>query len=85
MKVFKRPQTKLVKRQKAESSISVVSSEGIRKTKRYIITETVLKGDFPGGPVVKNLPYSAGNLDLIPGCWSFNGLEPGGPESTIRK
>ena len=23
--------------------------------------------DFPGGPVVKNLPSNAGNVDLIPG------------------
>ena len=24
--------------------------------------------DFPGGPAVKNLPYSAGDVGLIPGC-----------------
>ena len=24
-------------------------------------------GDFPGGPVVKNLPYNAGDAGLIPG------------------
>ena len=24
-------------------------------------------GDFPGGPVVKNLPCNAGDLSLIPG------------------
>ena len=24
-------------------------------------------GDFPGGPVVKNLPYNAGDTGLIPG------------------
>ena len=23
--------------------------------------------DFPGGPVVKNLPYNAGDMGLIPG------------------
>ena len=23
--------------------------------------------DFPGGPVVKNLPYNAGDVGLIPG------------------
>ena len=25
------------------------------------------RGDFPGGPVVKNLPYNAGDLGSIPG------------------
>ena len=25
------------------------------------------RGDFPGGPVVKNLPYNAGDAGLIPG------------------
>ena len=25
-----------------------------------------LSGDFPGGPVVKNLPANAGDVDLIP-------------------
>ena len=24
-------------------------------------------GDFPGGPVVKNLPYNAGDVGSIPG------------------
>ena len=27
----------------------------------------VLLGDFPGGPVVKNLPANAGDMGLIPG------------------
>ena len=26
----------------------------------------MLKGDFPGGPVVKNPPANAGDMDLIP-------------------
>ena len=26
----------------------------------------MLKRDFPGGPVVKNLPANAGDVDLIP-------------------
>ena len=29
--------------------------------------ERYLKRDFPGGPVVKNPPYNAGDTDLIPG------------------
>ena len=28
------------------------------------------KGDFPGGPVVKNLPSNAGDAGLIPGWGS---------------
>ena len=32
--------------------------------------------DFPGGPEVNNLPYSAGDVGLIPGC------EPKIPHST---
>ena len=27
----------------------------------------IKKGDFPGGPLVKNLPYNAGDVGLIPG------------------
>ena len=27
----------------------------------------VLPGDFPGGPVVKNSPSNAGDMDSIPG------------------
>ena len=26
-----------------------------------------MMGDFPGGPVIKNLPCNAGNVGLIPG------------------
>ena len=26
-----------------------------------------MRQDFPGGPVVKNLPYNAGNTGSIPG------------------
>ena len=33
----------------------------------------MLKRDFPGGPVVKNLPANAGDVDLIPG----SGRSPG--------
>ena len=42
---------------------------------RYIKRETailplkgdLLKGDFPGGPVVKNVPSNAGDVGSIPG------------------
>ena len=27
----------------------------------------ILRGDFPGGPVIENLPSNAGNVDLSPG------------------
>ena len=30
-------------------------------------SEDLSSRDFPGGPVVKNLPYSAGDVDSIPG------------------
>ena len=36
----------------------------------YGLLGEVLKGqlgDFPGGPVVKNLPFNTGDLGLIPG------------------
>ena len=33
--------------------------------------ETDGEGDFPGGPVVKNLPCNAGDTGLIPG-WGTN-------------
>ena len=38
-----------------------------------------LNRDFPGGPVVKNLPYNAGNVSLIPGGGNkslFVAIEP---------
>ena len=28
--------------------------------------QTAVSGDFPGGPVVKNLPANAGDMGLIP-------------------
>ena len=31
--------------------------------------------DFPGGPVVKNLPASAGDMGLIPGMGRFHMLQ----------
>ena len=31
--------------------------------------------DFPGGPVVKNLPANAGDTDSIPGPGRFHVLE----------
>ena len=30
-------------------------------------TQNCMKGNFPGGPLVKNLPCNAGNVGLIPG------------------
>ena len=34
----------------------------------FIVCESCLKNeDFPGGPVVKNRPCSAGDVSLIPG------------------
>ena len=30
--------------------------------------------DFPGGPVVKNLPVNAGDMDSIPGLGKFHRL-----------
>ena len=36
------------------------------------------EGGFPGGPVVKNLPAKAGDVDLIPG----SGRSPGGGNGT---
>ena len=35
---------------------------------------TQLKVDFPGGPIVKNLPANAGDMDLIPGKERFHML-----------
>ena len=32
-----------------------------------LVTQETAAGDFPGGPVVKNLPSSAMGLGLIPG------------------
>ena len=44
------------------------------------------KGDFPGGPVVKNLPCNAGNTGLIPG-WGTkipHAMEQLNPRATTR-
>ena len=30
-------------------------------------TKTDTYGDFPGGPVIKNLPFNAGDTGAIPG------------------
>ena len=44
----------------------------IKTTMRYLtpirmVTIKKTKGDFPGGPVVKNLPFNAGNVGSISG------------------
>ena len=31
-----------------------------------------IKQDFPGGPVAKNLPANAGDMDSIPGLGRFH-------------
>ena len=31
------------------------------------LLKIILRGDFPGGPVIENLPSNAGNVDLSPG------------------
>ena len=40
------------------------------------IFKNYILGDFPGGPVVKNLPCKAGAMGLIPGLGKFQ-LLPG--------
>ena len=42
-------------------------------------TTKSLLGDFPGGPVVKNLPGYAGDAGLIPGSRRSPGEENGNP------
>ena len=32
-----------------------------------LLNSNMINGDFPGGPVVKNLPCNAGDAGLIPG------------------
>ena len=35
--------------------------------RKHFSLEYANEGEFPGGPVVKNLTANAGNMDLIPG------------------
>ena len=41
---------------------------------RYVLFKKRERGDFPGGPVVKNLPASAGDMSLVPGWGRFHML-----------
>ena len=40
-----------------------------------------MAGDFPGGPVVKNLPVNAGDTGWIPGPGRFHVLQSNWPVS----
>ena len=62
----------------------------------YFEEDNCLSWDFPGGPVVKNLPANAGDMDSIPGPrrptmprGSWVGvpqlLSPQAPEPTLYK
>ena len=57
----------------------------------YMLRLCYLPGDFPGGPVVKNLPSNAGDVGSVPD-WGTQGTEilhAGGqllnPETATRK
>ena len=40
----------------------------MEKKKGWVVkSESHEFGDFPGGPVIKNLPFNAGAVGLIPG------------------
>ena len=48
--------------------LSYEGSPGIMKTLgQTMVLRSMLLGDFPGGPVVENLPSNAGDLGPIPG------------------
>ena len=44
-------------------------------------------GDFPGGPIVKNLPCNAGDVGSVPGQGTKIPLAPGqlSPQATTRE
>ena len=49
------------------SGLIEMSLVGVVPTRVNVTVKIPQTGDFPGGPVVKNPPSSAGDVDLIPG------------------
>ena len=41
----------------------------------YFLQKCKKQEDFPGGPVVENLPVSAGDMGLVPGWRRFHMLQ----------
>jgi len=50
--------------------IDLIPRKLSRKTPEYLMKET--SGDFPGGPVVGNLPATAKDTGLTPGAGRFH-------------
>ena len=53
-------------------SISVNRIYFSSQTKKHILAAIYGKQDFPGGPVVKNVPADAGDTGSIPGTGRFH-------------
>ena len=49
------------------SSVSESSDIYLKNKLSFFGVKSIPLGDFPGGPVVKNLPCNAGNVGSIPG------------------
>ena len=52
-----------------EKEIKTAMRHHFTATKKTMLKK---KGDFPGGPVVKNLPANAGDMGSIPGSKGFH-------------
>ena len=62
---------------------------GARRYSSHFTTQGKIqeKGDFPGGPVVKNLPCNAGDQGSIPGRGPKvpHAMQPLSPHATVRE
>ena len=52
--------------------MGTVPGKLLRKREFRVNTSRVLPEDFPGGPVVKNLPVNAGDMSSVPGLGRFH-------------